>query len=394
MKVVLAYSGGLDTSAAILWLKKIKKVQHVSAVLVDVGQDEDLQKNAKNAEKLGADVVRIVDARAPLCQQGIVPMLKAGATYEGTYLLGTAIARPFIADALVDVALEVGATHVCHGATGKGNDYLRFEQRILSRKPDLQILSPWREWQFGGREEAVQFIEEAGLKFETKGFTYSMDANMWHTSYEGGDLENLQLAPPDELISRMNKTGFAKVTVDWKDGAPIAINGQQGPLEVLLPQLNSLISETGFGWLDMVETRANGLKSRGIYHTPGGAALYAARQALLPCYFAGPTLGWIQDNATTYAKMIYEGQWEHPLLLALNAAYDQLFKGTSGKVTLAIQGAQAAVCSREATPNRFSVALGGFGNMREWNAQVSESLVHIQQLKWHSLPYAAMKDVP
>jgi argininosuccinate synthase len=390
MKVTVAYSGGLDTSAALVWLKKVKKAAQVDAVLVDVGQKEDLKFLSQRALQLGADSVTIVDSKASLCEKGIGPLLRATARYENQYLLGTAIARPFIAEALMKVASEKNADSVCHGATGKGNDYLRFEQRILSINPDIKIISPWREWQLGGREEAFEYLKNSDVSFSKASnspFNYSQDANIWHTSYEGGSLENLELPVPSELQSRMLQEGGAQVKLDWVNGLPVRLNDEQLPLHQLIENLNSLLFKTGYGWIDLVETRTNGIKSRGIYYTPAGTLLYAAQFALMSCYFSGPTLKWIQDNSPIYSQLIYEGHWDHPLLLALNQSYKALYEGTCGSIEFQVAGAQAIIRKRTASPSKFSSHLSGFETMKAWNNQVSESLVQIQQLKWHSQPF-------
>jgi argininosuccinate synthase len=391
MKVVIAYSGGLDTSAAIVWLKKVKKAQQIDAVLVDVGQKEDLEALSRKALQLGANSVSVVDSKKSLCEKGIAPLLQATAKYENQYLLGTAVARPFIAEAIMKVAQEKNADSVCHGATGKGNDYLRFEQRMLAINPHIQIISPWREWQLGGREEAICFLKESEFSFSTlsdNSFNYSQDANLWHTSYEGGTLENLESPPPIELQNRMLQKGSANVKLDWKNGIPIKLNNEELPLQVLIEKLNSELEQTGYGWLDLIETRTNGIKSRGIYHTPAGTLLYAAQASLISCYFSGPVIQWIQENSSIYAKLIYEGHWNHPLLIALNQSLESLYQGTEGSIQFSIMGAQAIIQRRWANPNKFSSQLSSFETMKIWNNQLSESLVHIQQLKWNSHPFS------
>lgn len=386
MKTVIAYSGGLDTSAAIVWLKKIKKAEQVDAVLVDVGQKEDLEFFAKGALQLGADSVTVIDSKKSLCEQGIAPLLKSCARYENHYLLGTAVARPFIADALMKVAEQKGANAVCHGATGKGNDYLRFEQRILAINPAMKIVSPWREWQLGGREEALEFLKESDVFSQTKDphFSYSQDANLWHTSYEGGSLENLENPVPAEIKKKMLQQGSAQVKIGWRDGVPTQLNGESMSLHLLIENLNQILEPTGYGWVDLVETRTNGMKSRGIYYTPAGTLLYLGQSALMSCIFSGPTLKWIHENSAIYAQLIYEGQWGHPLLEALNQAFNTLYLNTQGEMDFYIRGAQAIIEKRAATPSKFSSQLSGFETMKAWNNAISESLVSIQQLKWNS----------
>ncbi|CAM2069536.1 argininosuccinate synthase [Sulfidibacter corallicola] len=386
MKVILAYSGGLDTSASVIWLKRVKKFDQVVAVLVDVGQRDDFDALRERALMLGADDVVVVDQKSAMCEQGIAPMLKVGATYEGSYLLGTAIARPFIADAMVEAALETGAGAICHGATGKGNDYLRFEQRIKVLAPGIQIISPWREWACGDREQALALIADTGVSIPAKSFDYSIDANLWHTSYEGGSLEDLSQAPPPFFREEMHKEGVAEVQLVWEKGLPVALNGRDMPLAEMIPALNELLAPTAYGWLDLLETRTNGLKSRGIYHTPAGTLLYEARTALSQCWLAKPSLDFLEGMGQTYGKFLYEGIWQHPVQHAIEAATDALFAETQGTIDLVVKGAKAQVLARTANPNCFASELGGFGHMDSWNAAYSEALVFFQHLKYHSLP--------
>lgn len=384
MRVILGYSGGLDTSCAIVWLKEVKGATEVIAVLVDVGQNENLPELTARATQLGADKVITIDKRTQMTEQGIGAMLKAGAMYEGCYLLGTAIARPFIADALIEAALKYDAQYVCHGATGKGNDYLRFESRIHAVAPQLKIISPWREWQCTSRESALEYVHKKGVKLPPKPFTYSVDANLWHRSFEGGQLEDLSKPVPEELATQMTAIGGAKVALEFKNGLPIALNGQTMAFVDIITALNTTLEKTGFGWLDLLETRTNGIKSRGIYHTPAGTLLYTARKWLVSAHFSGPTLAWMDEQAKLYGKLLYEGQWDHPLLKMLDGAFTELFAGTTGLIEISIQGSQAVVLSRHATPNLFSNELGSFGHMDKWNNSWSEALVQLQQLKWNA----------
>lgn len=393
MHVVLAYSGGLDTSTAIPWLKQTKGAEKVTAVLVDVGQNEDLQGACKRGLALGADAVRIVSKVDEMVEKGVVPMLKVGAVYDGSYLLGTAIARPFIAEALVEVALEVGATAICHGATGKGNDYLRFEQHIRATAPGLDIIAPWREWDLNDRAAAVALLEESGYPVPAKTFTYSMDANLWHCSYEGGPLEDLSGPVPSEIAERMLAGGMAQVEISFKDGVPSALNGQAMNLTQIIQTLNALLDDTGYGWIDLVETRTNGLKSRGIYHTPAGTLLYAARDAVNRLMFPKPTLDYLDEQAVAYGKMIYEGAWDHPLRSAIDHAVDAIYAGTQATVQLAVGGGRVLVQKRVASPNLFDAQLGGFGHMDAWDDSFSDSLVYLQRMKYHSKPYPKLEAV-
>ncbi|MCB1042872.1 MAG: argininosuccinate synthase [Acidobacteria bacterium] len=393
MHVVLAYSGGLDTSTAIPWLKEVKQAEKVTAVLVNVGQNEDLEAASSRAYALGADSVHIVDKIQAMVQDGIAPMLKAGAVYEGSYLLGTAIARPFIADALVEIALQVGAQAICHGATGKGNDYLRFEQRIRHQAPGLAIIAPWREWDLKDRDSALAMLSKTGVDLPTKSFAYSVDANLWHTSYEGGPLEDLTHPVPDEIGSRMLSPGIAHIHIGFKDGLPCSLNGQSMALSEIIQQLNQELATTGYGWEDLVETRTNGLKSRGIYYTPAGTLLYAARTALAQVWFPKPTLDYLDQQSNIYGKMVYEGAWDHPMRAAMDAAIDQIFAGTEGEIHMVIKGAQMLIQKRTCNPSLFDTAMSGFGHMDVWDDSFSDALVFLQRMKYHSKPYPVLLGV-
>ncbi len=393
MHVVLAYSGGLDTSTAIPWLKHQRGADKVTAVLVDVGQDEDLLAAQARGYALGADNVRIVSKTEAMVQQGIAPMLKVGAFYEGSYLLGTAIARPFIADALIEVALECGAQAICHGATGKGNDYLRFEQRIRQQAPGLEIIAPWREWDLKDREGAIEQLKQSGHPIPEKTFTYSTDANLWHTSYEGGPLEDLSNPIPQEIAARMLADGALQLEISFDEGVPCALNGEAMELTPLIKTLNELLSQTGYGWIDLLETRTNGLKSRGLYHTPAGTLLYAARTALNQAMFPKPTLDYLDEQAKLYGKMLYEGAWDHPVRVAIDHAVDHLYKNTQGSLVISICGSQMLIQQRICSPNLFDAALGGFGHMDVWDDSFSDALVYLQRMKYHSKPYPSLQKV-
>lgn len=388
MRIAVAYSGGLDTSAALAWLKKERKPEALVAVLVDVGQGEDLAALAERAMALGASETIVTDMREPFVERGVFPALRAGAVYENGYLLGTALARPYIARALVEAMTTRSCTHACHGATARGNDYLRLETAIRTALPHAGILSPWREWNYEGREDLLALLAETGVIFEHGGFTYSVDANLWHTSYEGGALEDLRAPLPAALLDAMEGDGRAvEVEISFEAGIPVALDGIRLSPAALVTALNAKLATSGYGWLDIVETRTNGLKSRGVYHTPGGTLLHHARSTLDACAFAGPTLAWMKRGSEDYGRLVYEGHADHPLVRALDAAFASLYEDTRGTVALRVQNGRAHVLWREAKPNRFRAWLGGFGHMGGWNAQWGEALVPLQRLRWHALPF-------
>jgi len=284
-KVVLAYSGGLDTSIIIPWLKENYGYE-VVAMAADLGQGEELEPLHEKAAKTGAAKLYIEDLREEFITDFIYPTLQAGAVYEGKYLLGTSFARPLIARRLVEIAEKEGAVAVAHGATGKGNDQVRFELAVKALNPDLKIIAPWREWDIKSRDDAIDYAKERGIPVPvTKDRPYSMDRNLWHLSHEGGDLEDPWNEPKDDLyllgVSPMQAPDQAAyVLIDFEKGIPVAVDGEKlAPIQ-LIEKLNALGGKNGIGIVDMVENRLVGMKSRGVYETPGGTILYAAHQAL------------------------------------------------------------------------------------------------------------------
>ena len=389
MKVVLAFSGGLDTCATIPWLKNKPEVDEVIAVLVDVGQEEDFKEIEKKALILGADKVEIYNQVHKMADQGLKALVLSQAVYDNTYLLGTAIARPFIADALIDCVEKYDAQAICHGATGKGNDYLRLEQRILAKLPQIKIISPWREWECTGRQDLIEMLKEKGLHFPDETPPYSMDANLWHISYEGGSLEDLNTLPAF-FNKMMQLKGSTEITLDFVAGVPKVLNGQPMPLAKLISTLNTLLYPTSYGWKDIIETRTNGLKSRGIYHTPAGSLLYFAQEKLSQCYFPQPVLQQIKQWSDQLGTMIYHGIWDHPLQQAIVGALEQLYKPTTGSISITISGASAIINERQASPNLFDPEWGGFDSMDSWNSEWSNALIVFQNFKYTGLPMAAL----
>jgi argininosuccinate synthase len=294
----------------------------------------------------------------------------------------------------VEAALETGAGAVCHGATGKGNDYLRFEQRIKILAPGMAIISPWREWSFEGRDDANELVRTAGVSLPTKAFDYSIDANLMHRSYEGGVLEDLQQPLPEFFQEAMTRPGQLDLEIGFAGGLPCSVNGENLDPLALMQVLNAAVSQTGYGWLDLVETRTNGLKSRGIYHTPAGSVLHLVRTTLNRCWFPKPVLEALDEMGRKVGVLVYQGIWQHPLQMAYQAAAGELYGETKGSVSVRLNGAQALIQSRVASPNLFQQALGGFGNMSQWPSQFSEALVFFQHLQHHSqLPGVSVKEL-
>ena len=342
-KVVLAYSGGLDTSIIIPWLKENYGDPEVIAVSGDVGQGTELDGLEEKAIKTGASKLYIEDLKKEFIEEYIYPTLKAGAKYEGDYLLGTSFARPVIAKRIVEIALKEGADAICHGCTGKGNDQVRFELTIKAFAPDMKIIAPWREWDIKSRDEEIDYAEAHNIPLKINRETnYSKDKNLWHLSHEGLDLED----PANE--PQYNKPGFLEmgvspeqapdqptyVKISFEQGVPVAVDGSKtGPVEII-GILNELGGKNGIGLADLVENRLVGMKSRGVYETPGGAILYHAHKVLETITLDRDTMHYKELVAARFAELVYNGQWFTPLREALSAFVDETQKTVTGDVTL------------------------------------------------------------
>ncbi|MDD2217894.1 MAG: argininosuccinate synthase [Eubacteriales bacterium] len=342
-KVVLAYSGGLDTSIIIPWLKENYNNCEVIAVSGDVGQGTELEGLEEKAIKTGASKLYIEDLKKEFIEDFIYPTLKAGAVYEGEYLLGTAFARPCIAKRITEIALAENADAICHGCTGKGNDQVRFELGIKAFAPKMKIIAPWREWDIKSRDEEIDYAEAHNIPLKISRETnYSKDKNLWHLSHEGLDLED----PANE--PQYAKENFLEMSVDhenapdtpayvkisFEKGIPVAIDGKTlGPVE-LITELNKLGGENAIGLCDIVENRLVGMKSRGVYETPGGAILYRAHKVLETITLDRDTIHYKELIASRFAELVYYGQWFTPLREALSAFVDKTQETVTGDVTL------------------------------------------------------------
>ena len=341
-KVVLAYSGGLDTSIIIPWLKENYNDPEIIAVSADVGQGDELDGLEEKAIKTGASKLYIEDLVDEMVDDVIVPSMMMGAKYED-YLLGTAFARPIIAKRLVEIAKAEGADAICHGCTGKGNDQVRFELAIKRFAPEMKIIAPWREWDIKGRDEEIDYAEAHNVPLKISRETnYSKDKNLWHLSHEGLDLEN----PANE--PQYDKPGFlemgvspamapdeaAYVTLDFEKGWPVAIDGERMKASDIIRKLNKLGGDNGIGLLDIVENRLVGMKDRGVYETPGGTILYFAHEQLEMLTVDKDTLHVKQKLAVDYADLIYNGKWYSPLQEALTAFANESTKYVTGSVKL------------------------------------------------------------
>ena len=339
-KVVLAYSGGLDTSIIIPWLKENYDYE-VIAVCGDVGQGKETEGLEAKALKTGASKLYIENLQEEYVTDFIWPTLKAGAVYEGKYLLGTSHARPCIAKRIVEIAEKEGATAICHGCTGKGNDQVRFELTIKALAPHLKIIAPWRIWDIKSREEEIDYALARGIDIPvTKEDNYSMDRNIWHLSHEGMDLEDPANEPNLEKILKLMVSPEKApdvptyVEIEFEKGIPVAIDGEKlAPVE-LLKKANALAGANGVGIDDIVENRLVGMKSRGVYETPGGTLLYAAHKELEYLCLDKQTLHYKADVANKFADLVYDGLWYTPLRQALSAFVDKTQETVTGKVRM------------------------------------------------------------
>ena len=342
-KVVLAYSGGLDTSIIIPWLKENYNNCEVVAVSADVGQGTELDGLEEKALKTGASKLYIEDLKKEFVEDYIFPTLKAGAVYERDYLLGTSFARPIIAKRLVEIAKAEGADAICHGCTGKGNDQVRFELAIKAFAPDMQIIAPWRIWNIKSREEEIEYAEAHNIPLKINRETnYSKDKNLWHLSHEGLDLED----PANE--PQYNKPGFLElgvspeqapdtptyVTIHFEKGIPTAVDGKEMDGVALIEYLNKIGGENGIGQLDIVENRLVGMKSRGVYETPAGTILYKAHNVLETITIDKDAFHFKESVAQKMGELVYDGKWFTPLREALSAFTDDLQKTVTGDVKL------------------------------------------------------------
>jgi argininosuccinate synthase len=381
-KIVLAYSGGLDTSIAITWLKE-RYACEVVAMAADVGQGEELAPLEEKALGSGAGKLYIEDIREEFLRDFVFPMLQAGALYEQKYLLGTAIARPAIAKALVKVALQEGADAVAHGATGKGNDQVRFELTVKALAPHLKIVAPWREWEIRSRDDAFDYAAKRGIPVPvTKSKPYSMDRNIWHLSYEGGVLEDPDREPDREMFLLTADPAVAPdqpefVEIDFVKGIPSGINGETLAAVELLTRLNALAGRHGVGRVDMVENRLVGMKSRGVYETPGGTLLFLAHRELESLTMDRETMHFKELVAARYGELVYYGQWFTPLREALDAFVKSTQHRVSGSIRLKLFKGNVTVAGRRSKLSLYREDLATFGADAVYNQRDAEGFINL-----------------
>jgi len=375
-RIVLAYSGGLDTSVILKWLKETYQ-SPVVAFCADIGQGEEVAEVAEKAQATGADAVFIQDLKEEFVRDFVWPMFRGNALYEGAYLLGTSIARPLIAKAQVEVAKRTGADAVSHGATGKGNDQVRFELTYQALAPDLQIIAPWREWDLTSRADCVAYARKHGIPVPvTPEKPYSSDRNLLHLSFEGGILEDPWAEPPAEMFVLTKAPEAAPdqpryVDIDFAGGDPVAVDGEELSPAALLARLNELGGEHGIGRVDLVENRYVGLKSRGVYETPGGAILRAAHRAVESLTLDREVMHLQDSLMPRYAELIYYGYWYAPERLALQKLIDEAQQPVTGAARLKLYKGNVTVVGRRAPQSLYRPDLATFeagGDYRQADA--------------------------
>ncbi|MGQ9570043.1 MAG: argininosuccinate synthase [Thermodesulfovibrionales bacterium] len=385
-KIVLAYSGGLDTSVAIKWLKE-KYNAEIIAFYADLGQGEDIRFIKNKALKTGASKVYIEDLKEEFVKDYIFPMLRANAVYEGSYLLGTSIARPIIAKRQIEIAEKEGADAVAHGATGKGNDQVRFELTYYALKPSIKVIAPWREWDFNSRQSLIEYSKKIGIQVTaTKDKPYSIDRNLFHISYEGGILEDPWQEPPDNMYTMINPPEKSPdkplyVEIYYDKGNPSKINNKRMAPAVLLEKLNYIAGKHGVGRVDMVENRYVGIKSRGVYETPGGTVLHIAHRALESLTLDREVMHLRDSLITRYSELVYYGYWFSPERKAIQSLIDDIQKDVIGTVRLKLYKGNCYIVGRKSPNSLYRQGLATFEAGEIYNQKDAEGFIKINALR-------------
>ncbi|MCL2050538.1 MAG: argininosuccinate synthase [Lachnospiraceae bacterium] len=389
-KIVLAYSGGLDTTAIIPWLKENYQNAIVIACCVDVGQVTAYPLIKRKALETGADEAVVINARAEFVSDYIFPMLKANAIYEDKYLLGTAIARPLIAKKLVETALSYEATAICHGATGKGNDQIRFELTIKAFAPMLKVIAPWRLWSIKSREDAMEYLKERGISVPMKqDQSYSRDENLWHISHEGLELENPDIEPDYRHILKMSvmpqdaPAEPENIELYFEKGIPVKLNGEAAAGVKMVEALNEIGGRNGIGITDLCENRVVGMKSRGIYETPGGTILYFAHRELEHLCLDRKTMAFKDVISGKMAELIYSGEWFTPLREALGAFVEKTQETVTGTVKLKLYKGNIITRGSSSPFSLYSESLSSFTTGELYNHQDAEGFINLFSLPVH-----------
>lgn len=386
MKIVLAYSGGLDTSVILKWLME-KYDAEIIAYAADVGQEEELTGLDEKAINTGASKVYVEDLRAEFASDFVFPMIRSAAVYESGYLLGTSIARPLIAKRQVEIAQENGAEAISHGATGKGNDQIRFELTAYALQPDIKVIAPWREWDFKSRTDLINYAQEKEIDIEvTAKKPYSMDRNLLHISFEGGILEDPWNAPTEDIFvlstSPENAPDEAEeITIDYERGDAVAVNGtSMSPLEIM-QTLNKLGGKHGIGRIDIVENRFVGMKSRGVYETPGGTILYRGREAIEQITMDREVLHYRDSLVPQYAKLVYNGFWYAPERHMLQATMDQAASTVSGTARLKLYKGNCIVVGRKSANSLYDEDIATFEEDEVYDQKDAEGFIKLNALR-------------
>jgi argininosuccinate synthase len=385
-RIVLAYSGGLDTSVAIKWLKETYGAE-IIAFCADLGQGEDLDAVKEKAMKTGASKVYVEDLRETFVSDYIFPMLRMNAVYEGSYLLGTSIARPLIAKRQIEIAEKEGADAVAHGATGKGNDQVRFELTYYALKPDIKVVSPWREWPFKSRQSLIDYSETHSIPVTaTREKPYSTDRNLLHISYEGGILEDPWAEPPTDMYTMMVAPEKApdeptSIEISYKAGNPVALNGTAMTPARLLETLNSIAGDNGVGRVDIVENRYVGMKSRGVYETPGGTVLHMAHRAVESITLDRETLHLRDSLIPRYAELVYYGYWIAPEREAIQVMADDIQKDVTGDVRLKLYKGSCLVTGRRSERSLYHPELATFEEEEIYDQKDAEGFIKLNALR-------------
>ena len=383
-KVVLAYSGGLDTSIIIPWLKENYNNCEVIAVSADVGQESELEGLEEKALKTGASKLYIEDLRKEFIEDYIYPTMQAGAVYENEYLLGTSFARPVIAKRIVEIAKKEGADAICHGCTGKGNDQVRFELTIKAFAPDMPIIAPWRIWNIKSRDEEIDYAEAHHIPLKiTRETNYSKDKNLWHLSHEGLDLEDPANEPKyDEILElgvspQKAPDAPTYITLSFEKGIPVALDGEKLGSVELVEKLNKIGGANGVGIVDMVENRLVGMKSRGVYETPGGTILYKAHELLEMLCLDKETQHFKQHVAIRFAELVYNGQWFTPLREALSSFVSKTQETVTGDVRLKIYKGNIILAGMKSPHSLYSEEIATFGEEDVYDQHDAEGFINL-----------------
>lgn len=385
-KIVLAYSGGLDTSVAIKWLKETYGAE-IIAFCADLGQGEDLDLIREKALKTGASRVYVEDLREEFVSEYIFPMLRANAVYEGSYLLGTSIARPLIAKRQIEIAQQECADAVAHGATGKGNDQVRFELTYYALRPDIRVIAPWREWPFRSRQSLIEYAEAHNIPVTaTKEKPYSTDRNIFHISYEGGILEDPWAEPPGDMYTMIVPPEKAPdkptyLEISYKEGNPVAINGTTMAPSHLLETLNNIAGSNGIGRVDMVENRYVGIKSRGVYETPGGTVLHMAHRAVESITLDREVMHLRDSLVPRYAELVYYGYWLSPEREAIQLMVDNTQRDVTGDVRLKLYKGSCLVTGRRSERSLYHPELATFEAEEVYNQKDAEGFIRLNALR-------------